>query len=455
LKYVTEGSSVANAARAVRLVIIYKLVCQLRANPLNPRKHSTKQIAQLAKSVCTFGFLIPVLTDAEHTIIAGHARVEAAKLLGMTEVPTICVTDLTEAQIRAFMIADNRLTENAEWDPRLYAENLKYLFVELDVNIDPGALGLEKPEIDLSIQGLTPAFEGDDPADKIPETDDCALVTRPGHLWSLGAHCVFCGDAREPQAFDQLMAGRFAAMVVTDPPYNVPIDGHASGKGIVKHPDFVMASGELSRPEFIEFLIRVFILLAKYLVDGALAFIFMDWRHIGEVLAAGEAAFSQLKNLCVWTKDRAGMGSLYRSQHELVFLFKSGTAAHINNIQLGQFGRYRTNVWNYPSAVSFGHSGEEGNLLALHPTVKPVALVADAILDCSERGDIILDSFLGSGTTVIAAERTGRVCYGLELDPKYVDVTVRRWQAFTGKTAVHVPSGRTFCQLEEEADGGR
>jgi DNA modification methylase len=239
-------------------------------------------------------------------------------------------------------------------------------------------------------------------------------------------------------------------MVFTDPPFNVKISGHAGGLGTIQHREFQMASGEMSETQFIDFLTQVFNLLTRHGVEGSLHYVFMDWRHTREILEAGKAAYTELKNLCVWVKDNGGMGSLYRSQHELVFVFKSGTATHRNNIQLGQFGRYRTNVWTYPGVNSFARSTDEGNLLALHPTVKPVALVADAIMDVTARGDIVLDPFLGSGTTVIAAERTGRVCYGMEIDPEYMDTTIRRWQSFTGLTAAHGISGRSFTELEQE-----
>jgi hypothetical protein len=204
----------------------------------------------------------------------------------------------------------------------------------------------------------------------------------------------------------------------------------------------------MSKAEFTTFLTGACGLLAGHSIDGAMHFICMDWRHMGELLAAGEAAYSELKNVCVWAKHNAGMGSLYRSQHELVFVFKHGRGSHRNNVQLGQYGRHRSNVWNYPSPNSFGRGTDEGNLLALHPTVKPVALVADAIMDCSGRSEIVLDAFLGSGTTIIAAERTGRRCYGLEIDPIYVDTIIRRWQAFTGDEARHAQTGCRFDEPE-------
>jgi hypothetical protein len=240
--------------------------------------------------------------------------------------------------------------------------------------------------------------------------------------------------------------------VFTDPPYNVPIDGHASGLGSIRHRDFVMAAGEMGEKEFTTFLTEACSLLASNSVEGSIHFLCMDWRHLRQLLAAGGEVYSELKNICVWVKHNAGMGSFYRSQHELVCVFKHGRGAHRNNVQLGQYGRHRTNVWSYPGVNSFGRGTEEGNLLALHPTVKPVAMVADAILDCSARGDIVLVPFMGSGTTVMAAERVGRRCYGMELNPLYVDTTIRRWQAFTGATARQSETGRAFDEVVSEKE---
>jgi DNA modification methylase len=243
-----------------------------------------------------------------------------------------------------------------------------------------------------------------------------------------------------------------ANVIFTDPPYNVRIAGHASGNGRISHREFVMASGELSESEFTTFLTDALTLLAEHSLEGSLHYICIDWRHLEELLVGGRAAYSELKNMCVWAKNNAGMGSFYRSQHELVFVFQNGTSSYRNNVQLGRFGRSRSNVWHYPGANSFARATGEGDLLALHPTVKPVALIADAVMDCSARGDLVLDSFLGSGTTVIAAERTGRICYGMELDSCYVDTVLRRWQRFTGLQAVHQNSGQTFVQREQEAN---
>jgi DNA modification methylase len=239
--------------------------------------------------------------------------------------------------------------------------------------------------------------------------------------------------------------------VFTDPPYNVPIDGHVAGKGQTKHREFAMAVGEMSSAEFTRFLQQVCLNLRAFSADGSIHYLCMDWRHVGELLAAARPVYSEWKNLCVWTKDNAGMGSLYLSQHELVLVFKNGSAAHVNNVQLGRFGRYRSNVWPYAGANSFARTTDEGNLLALHPTVKPVAMIVDAMYDCSRRGDSVLDPFLGSGSTLIAAERSGRRCYGIELDPLYVDTAIRRWQKLTGLPATHADFGHPFDRCAAEA----
>ena len=425
---------------------------ELKPNPANARIHSKKQIRQIANSIQAFGFNVPVLVDAELNVICGHGRLLACRELGWTEVPTLRLDHLTPAQARAFMIADNRLTEISSCDDRLLAEQLKDLSLHgLDFNIE--VIGFEMGEIDLRIASLEDVPEqDDDPADALPEPPTGSPVSNIGDLWLLGRHRVLCGSALDATAFTALLSEERAAMVFTDPPYNVPIDGHASGLGAIHHRPFPMASGEMDGAEFTSFLSEAFRNLVAFSVDGVLHFICMDWRHVEELLAASRAAYDELKNLCVWVKDNGGMGSLYRSQHELVFVFKHGRNGHRNNVQLGRFGRNRSNVWHYPGANSFARCGDEGNLLALHPTVKPVAMVADAILDCSARGDIVLDAFLGSGTTLIAAERTGRRCYGLELDPAYVDTTIRRWQALTGISACHAASNRSFDDLACEAE---
>ena len=431
------------------LSIAYRPITELKGDPKNPRAHSQRQIRQVADSISAFGFIVPILTGGAGTVIAGHGRLLAARRLGLSSVPTICVEHLTPAQAKAFQIADNKLTENSTWDDSLLAEALKELFVQ-DLDFSLEVTGFELPEIDLRIQSLeeSPPAQ-DDPADTIPEVEKVA-VTQPGQLWQLGKHRLLCGSALDEAAYKALLDGALADFVFTDPPYNVPIAGHVCGSGAIQHREFAMASGEMSRAEFTRFLEDVFSQLVAHSKPGSVHDVCMDWRHLVEILAAGEAAYAEVLNLCVWAKHNGGMGSLYRSRHELVLVFKNGKAAHCNNVQLGKFGRNRSNVWSYPGVNNFGRGTEEGNLLAMHPTVKPVALVADAILDCSSRGDVVLDVFLGSGSTLIACERIGRRCCGVEIDPLYVDTAIRRWQKYTGGEAVSLADGRTFAQHEAE-----
>jgi DNA modification methylase len=250
---------------------------------------------------------------------------------------------------------------------------------------------------------------------------------------------------------DRLMGNSRADLVFTDPPYNVAIDGNVCGLGAVKHREFAFASGEMSQTQFTGFLSDTLGNIGRVMRDGAIAFVCMDWRHMGELLAAGEAAFTELKNLVVWNKTNGGMGAFYRSKHELIFVFKQGTAAHTNSFGLGETGRYRTNVWDYAgiSSISAGRAEE----LAMHPTVKPVALIADAIRDCSRRGEIVLDGFGGSGSTLIAAEKTGRSARVIEYDPIYCDTIVRRWELFTGKKAALAGTEQLFDDVDEERNG--
>jgi DNA modification methylase len=426
------------------LQITFKPVEGLRLDSKNPRHHDPGQIKKIARSIEQFGFNVPILIDAEQTVIAGHGRLLASKRLGLNEVPTIQLEHLSPAKRRAFMIADNRLTEVATWNEVLLAQSLKELSL-LDLDFDLETIGFDPGEIDLRIAGLESPEE--------PETSQCFVgsdrpaITQPGDLWVLGKHKIYCGSALEENSYQVLLEDRKAVAVFTDPPYNVPIDGHASGLGATRHGDFAMASGEMDADEFTKFLATACERMASHSSDGSLHFICMDWRHIDELSAAARGIYSELKNLCVWVKNNAGMGSLYRSQHEIIFVYKHGTAHHQNNVQLGRFGRHRSNVWTYPGANTFGRAGEEGKLLAAHPTVKPTAMVADAIMDCSRRGDIVLDPFLGSGTTILAAERTGRRGYGIELDPHYVDVAIRRWQTHTRDCARHARGGQTFDEL--------
>jgi DNA modification methylase len=427
------------------LKITYKDPAQLKPRARNPRTHTAKQIKQIAASIKEFGFVNPVLIDGSNGIIAGHGRVEAAKIAGMSDIPTVRVDHLTPAQIRAYVIADNKLAENAGWDRNLLALELQELSVVL--NFDVTVTGFETAEVDLLIGDLNQ--DTPDEADEVPTVDRTVpAVSRPGDLWHIGNHTLLCGDALNKDSYAKLLGAKKSQIVVTDPPYNVAIVGNVSGLGKTKHREFAMASGEMSQAEFTKFLKTAFAHLAAFSADGSIHFVFMDWRHLREVLDAAEKPYSELKNLCVWTKTNGGMGSLYRSQHELVFVWKNGTAPHINNVELGRFGRNRSNVWSYAGVNTFGKERESE--LAMHPTVKPVALVADAILDCSKRGGAVLDAFAGSGTTLIAAERTGRHGYGIEIDPYYVDTIIRRFEEVYGLKAKHAESGLGFADRGAE-----
>lgn len=415
----------------------------------NPRQHTDRQIKQLARSIETFGFNCPILVDGQLSVIAGHGRLLAAKVLGWADVPTISLEHLTPTQVQAYRIADNRLTDLSEWNEALLAQELQFLqAAELDFDLT--AIGFELPEIDLRIQSL--ALDDDEPP--VEPGEALTVISRQGDVWALGAHRVVCGDALDPDTYAALLGTSKVAMVITDLPFNRSITKDLSHNGRAQHGEFPMASGEMTSAQFTDFLTRAMGCMRQASVEGALLYQFMDWRGMEEILAAGRANDLDLKNLVVWNKGCGGMGSFYRSQHELVFVFKAGTAKHTNNIQLGRFGRNRTNVWEYPGANCFARASEEGNLLALHPTVKPVPLIADALLDASERGDIVLDPFLGSGTAIIAAERTGRRGHGIELDPRYVDTTLRRWQRLTGEHAIHVESGVTFDALVQQRQDG-
>ena len=417
------------------------LVSTIRKNPRNARVHDQKQIAKLKASVSRFEFVVPVLVDDRNVLLCGHARVEAAEQLGLPTIPAIRVQHLSEAEKRAFVIADNRLAELASWNQEILREELKFLD-DFEINFDFATIGFETAQVDLILDA------GADPkADAFPEKSPAGqAVSSAGDLWHLGSHRLLCGNALEASSYDALLAGERAQMVFTDPPYNVPIDGHVVGSGAVKHREFTMASGEMTQAQFVRFLAAATKQAAAFSVDGSIHFLCMDWRHTEEIIAAGKAAYTELKNICVWNKTNAGMGSLYRSKHEFVFVFKNGRSAHINNVELGAHGRYRTNVWDYQGINCYGRDRDA--LLALHPTVKPVALVADAIKDCSKRGGLILDPFAGSGTTIIAAEKTRRRAAAIEIDPLYIDAAVRRWQTYTGTQAVCAKSGETFDARE-------
>ena len=404
------------------LVITYRLIASLMPDPRNARTHPKKQIEQIAGSIRAFGFTNPVLVDGDGGIIAGHGRLLAAKLIGLTEVPTIALPHLSDAQKRALRLADNKLALGAGWDLDILKLELADLAI-LDIDFDLSLTGFSSGEIDVVLQGQA------DPDDELIPAVPTTPRTRPGDIWICGDHRVGCGDGRDP-AFLRAVVGDGAVIdaAFLDPPYNVRINGHANAKG--RHREFAMASGEMTDAAFVDFLKDSLGACAAVSRGGAVHFVCMDWRHMGALETAGAAVYDTLLILCVWNKSNAGMGSLYRSKHELVFVFKVGDAPHFNAVELGKHGRNRTNVWDYASVNSLRGSRRED--LALHPTVKPTAMVADAIKDVTRRGDLVLDTFLGSGTTLIAAERTGRRFRGLDIDPGYVDVAIERWAALTG-----------------------
>jgi DNA modification methylase len=422
--------------------VISAKIADLSPNPRNVRKHSSQQILEIARSIERFGFNNPVLVDEHNRILAGHGRVEAARLLGLKNIPTLRIEHLTETEKRAFVIADNKLAEKAGWDQETLAIELQEL---IDLNFEVELTGFEIPEIELLLDS-TDAQAGNSEVEEIPTLTPNHVVTKPGDLWILGDHRLFCGDARHRESFASLLSGKIAQLVFVDPPYNVKIRGHASGKGRIKHREFPQASGEKTSAQFTKFLEETLGLLAEFSTDGSIHFVCSDWRHLDEMLAAGRRIYRELKNLVVWHKTNAGMGSFYRSQHELIFVWKNGRGRHTNNVELGRHGRNRSNVWTYSGANSF--SADRLDTLGMHPTVKPTGLVADAIRDCSRRGDIVLDSFGGSGTTLIACEQTQRKARLIEIDPFYCDRTIRRWQKLSRRAAVHAMTNIPFADTD-------
>jgi DNA modification methylase len=383
----------------------------------------------------------PIVVDATTRVVSGWAMVAAAKQVGLGEVPAVTLHDLSEAQLRMLRLALNRLTEDAAWDEQALRLELTELLA-IDSQIDLQLTGFSTGELDVATS------ETDELEDDVPPPETGPAVTRPGDLWILGEHRLVCADARRPESYAGLMEGAKARMIFADPPYNVPIDGHVSGLGKTKHANFAMASGEMSDAEFVAFLAESSARVCEHAVDGALHYVCMDWRGIPQLLDATRAIYDEQLNLCVWNKPRPGMGSLYRSKHELIFVFKKGRAPHLNNVQLGRTGRNRCNVWDYQNTWA----GSPKSKLGLHPTVKPVALIADAIRDCTNEHDIVLDPFGGAGTTLIAAERTRRRARLIEIDPTYVDVAIRRWQHLIGKAAVHAETGQPFGHIPADLE---
>jgi len=423
--------------REAKLEVFYKNPNVLKANLRNSRTHSKKQVHQILQSINTLGFNNPVLIDSEDVIIAGHGRILAAIQLGLESVPTICLAHMTPEQIRAYIIADNRLAELAGWDEDILKKELEFLIsLDAEFGFDATITGFDIPEMDLilnsdAIEDAKSETEKEDdffdPAINVPQ------LVKKGDLCKLGDHFVLCSDALDEKNYLHLMGDELAEVAFVDYPYNVAVNGHICGNGKIKHAEFAMASGEMNCSEFTDFLKKSMTIQVKYSKDSSIHFGCMDWRHITEMTTAATAAGFELKNLCVWDKGTGGMGSLYRSQHELIFVFKNGSAPHINNVELGVHGRYRTNLWKYRGLHA--SNPESKTLAKMHPTVKPVAMIIDALLDCSSPGGIVLDIFGGSGSTLIAAERTKRKARIIEIEPKYCDVILYRWEKLTGKKA--------------------
>jgi ParB-like chromosome segregation protein Spo0J len=416
----------------------------------NAREHSDRSIRKLAGTIKAVGFLVPVIVDVNDIIIAGHGRFAAAKQLGMATIPCIRVSHLTEAQIRAFRIADNRLAELSTWDDKALALELKELAA---FELDPEILDLtafEVGEIDFRIASLEAVEEKSDPADEVEDVAGRA-VTQLGDLWLLGKHRLYCGSSLDEASYHLLLEGNLVRAVWADAPYNVPVKGHVSGLGKTQHREFVMASGEMTEDEFTNsFLAPYFMLTKKHSMPGSLHYSCMDAAHTYELLTAARCAGLAFKTTCTWAKTNGAMGSLYRQQTEFVHVFKNGgnEVQHINNVQLGKYGRTRTTLWSYPGVNSFGRARTEE--LSSHPTVKPWAMVADAIKDCTKHGESVLDPFCGSGTTIVAAEKVGRIAFGIELDPLYIDVSIRRFEKAFRQSAVHAETGLTFREFEKQ-----
>jgi DNA modification methylase len=431
-----------NQRRAVAPRIETMPVTALRPNPNNPRKHSPKQVKTLAAIIREIGFVNPVIVDENRMILAGHGRIAAARQLGLIEIPVVIFDRLTPAQKRAYLIADNRIAEQAAWDRDLLAIELGELIELLPANgLDVTLTGFEVAEFDLLLADMTTAPPA--PQDVLP-TISSKAVSRRGDIWQLERHRVLCGDARVTNDFTRLMSGATAAAVFCDPPYNLRVRA-IGGRGKKRHPEFAFASGEMLPAQYREFLSQTLGNGIRVSNDGAVHFICIDWRHVADLIAVGSELYDEMLNLAVWIKSNAGQGSLYRSQHELIGIFRVGDRPHRNNIELGRFGRNRSNVWNYHGQNTFGRGRLEA--LAAHPTVKPTNLVADALLDCTARGDVVLDQFAGSGTILLAAEKTGRIAHAMEFEPLYVDVAVRRWQHMTKLEATLVDDDRTFDEI--------
>lgn len=420
----------------------------LIVDPLDPWKQKTEDVERAIPFVKRYGadHVLPILVDTDNNVVMGTAFVEAAKKAGIKRLRVVRQAFHDASERKLFSVAGTRILSTGFWD----GDALAKVVLEFEKSIEDFShdlIAFPPGVLDKLIGGSISKSGADDlPVIKTPEA-----VSSIGRVWLAGQHRIMCADATDASALKVLMMGQVAAAACVDPPFGCPVDGFVSSKG--KHREFVQASGEMSEPELLDFFRRLCRARADILRPGALVYLFIDWRSLHLLLQAGQELFGKLVNLCVWSKDRGGMGSFYRSQHELVLVFQQPGAKHTNNIQLGKHGVNRTNVWAYPSAAS-SRNGREGDLLKSHPTPKIVEMIGDAMLDCTVRGEIVVDTFLGSGTSLIAAERTGRTCFGMDLDPLYVDLTIRRWQAWTGDKAVDAETGETFDVIAQRCSVG-
>lgn len=429
---IEKGNAYDSKSQNEGLNIEYIDISMLKNYKCNAKIHSERQIAKIVQSMKSFGVVTPILADKNHEIIAGHGRLEALKQLGYTKVPAIMLEHLTEAQAKAYRLADNRIAEDAEYDKDILKIELQELSLSSEFTItDTGFDIAEIDEIIIDNYGIEK--ETQDEADGVDNVDEIVKRVKSGDLWLLGEHLLICGDSLKTETYKYLMQDEKAKLALADAPYNVPISGHVCGKGKVKHKEFAMASGEMSKEEFEKFVNTFMDNLVKFSIDGSLHYLFIDWRGLQIFLNAGEKNYSLLKNICIWNKMKGGMGSLYRSQYEAVCLFKNGTEPHINNVELGKHQRYRTNIWDHRGVSASNPKSLE--LLKFHPTVKPIGLLHEILLDVTCVGNIVLDCFGGSGSTLLACERAKRRARLIEIDPDYCDVTLYRWEKLTGKKA--------------------
>lgn len=439
-KVVLEGKHPSSNLRMIDIALII-------ASNKSLRKHSKKQLQKIINAIKKFGFTNPILVDKQLKIIAGELRLLAAKKLGLRQIPVIILEDLTDQEAEAIRILDNRIAEDGEWNFGNLKEEIEKL-MKFDITFeDLGFDTVDYDEIFLINDSDENKIHNSDKEDESWLDANIPPKVKFGDLWRLGDHFVYCGDSLLAKSFEIIMQGELAQIVITDPPYNCKINGHVCGLGKTKHDEFAMASGEMTETEFAEFISKFMQNLIKFSIDGSLHYLFMDWAGLNTLLTQGKRHYSELKNIAVWNKLSGGMGLLYRSQNEMIPIFKNGKAKHQNHIQLGKNGRYRTNVWDYPGIRATNPSSLE--LLKLHPTVKSVPMLHDILLDASSKNDIVLDCFGGSGSTLLAAERCKRRARLIEISPRYVDVTIYRWEKETGKTA------KLIKNFTEAQDGNR